>query len=156
MKIKLLTVGKIRTGYLQQAQEDYARRIKRYAEIALVEVKDAPQNSLRNTELVKRAEAGEIRKRITTGEFVVAMDSRGKQFSSVEFADFFRRKTLHGKSRFCFVIGGPLGLEDDFITQANSVLSLSKMTLPHELAKVFLMEQIYRSMSIIHGEKYHK
>ena len=156
MKIKIITVGKTRKNHWQLAEQDYLKRIQRYCELQFVFTKEASQETLRNDALVKETEAVEIKKKIEAGEFVIALDQRGKTLSSEELAEFLQDKTVQGRSRFCFIIGGPLGLSPEICQQADLVLALSKMTLPHELAKIVLLEQIYRAFTIMHGEKYHK
>ena len=128
----------------------------RYAQLEHVFVKDAPVESIKNTQKVMELEANSISAKIKQDEFVFALDRHGKQMSSQGFAEFLRSKMLYGISRITFVVGGPLGLSDDFLNQVDSILSLSPMTLPHELSKVILLEQIYRAFSILKGEKYHK
>lgn len=120
-------------------------------------VKEAPQHSLRNDDLVKQTESEEIARKLSGEEFVIALDKRAQQLSSERLAEFFQTSMLHGNNRLTFIVGGPLGLSEDFLsTNANRILSLSEMTFPHEMAKVVLMEQIYRALTILKGEKYHK
>ena len=128
----------------------------RYAQIEHVFVKDVPIESIKNTKKVMELEANSISAKIKQDEFAVALDRQGKQMSSPGFAEFLSSKMLHGASRITFIVGGPLGLSDDFLNQVDSIFSLSRMTLPHELCKVILLEQIYRAFSILKGEKYHK
>ncbi len=156
MKIKIISVGKIKEQSWRIAEADYSKRILRYAQIEHVVVKDAPVESIRNTRKVLEVEANSILVKIREDEFIVALDRQGKQIPSNGFAEFLNSKMLHGTNRITFVIGGPLGLSDDFLQRADFVLSFSQMTLPHELSKVILLEQIYRAFSILKGEKYHK
>jgi len=105
---------------------------------------------------VMELEANSILAKIKQDEFAVALDRQGKQISCQGFAEFLSFKMLHGASRITFIVGGPLGLSDDFLNQVDSIFSLSRITLPHELSKVISLEQIYRAFSILEGEKYHK
>lgn len=123
----------------------------------MIAVKEAPQHSLRNDELVKQAEAVEISRRLSDDEFVIALDRQAQQLSSEGLAEFFQSSMLRGNNRLTFVIGGPFGLFKDFMDKrVNRILSLSEMTFPHEMVKVILVEQIYRALTILKGEKYHK
>lgn len=156
MKLKLVTVGKTKLRHWQTAEADFVQRIERYAQVQQVVVKDASRQAFRNGKLVKETEAKALAQRLYPDDFVVALHPTGMQMSSEAFARFFREKTLHGRSRFAFVIGGPLGLDRKILNHADFVLSLSDMTFPHELAKVILLEQIYRAMTILKGEKSHR
>lgn len=156
MTIKIITVGKTKEKYAQLAEVEFVKKIKRYTKLQQIFVKDTPIDSVRNATLVKDREAGKIAGKISDSEFVVALDKSGKQLSSPKFAQFLQDKMLHGTNNFSFVIGGPLGLATHFLHSADFVLSSSKMTFPHELSKVMLLEQIYRAFTIIHNEKYHK
>lgn len=156
MKIKLITVGKTKTKHWLAAETDFEKRIKRYAEFNSVFVKEASQKSLRNDDLVKATEAKSLLLKIEPQEFVFALDKGGKQISSQGLANFLQKKNLNGINKFAFVIGGPLGLAPEVLKRADYILSLSEMTFPHELAKVVLLEQIYRAFTILNDEKYHK
>jgi len=149
-------LGKTKERHWRDAEVNYIERIQRYARLQEIFVKEAAQNALKNEQLVRQVEAGQLLARIAPDEFVVALDNCGKEMTSEKFSDFVGKRMLHGMNRLTFVIGGPLGLDPDFTDSANLKLSLSKMTLPHELAKVFLLEQIYRAFTILKGEKYHK
>ena len=156
MKITIATVGKIRTKAWQMAEVDFAQRLKRYADFSAIVVKEADQKALRNDELVKAQEGELLLSKVAGQGFVVALDENGTSWSSEQLAGFLEQKASQGQNKVCFVVGGPLGLSLAVIGRADLVLSLSAMTLPHELAKVVLMEQIYRAFTIIRGEKYHK
>lgn len=156
MKIKIVSVGKIKEKNWQKAEAEYSKRITRYSQLEHVFVKDAPIESIKNYEKVKELEASLISAKINAGEFVVALDRQGKQMSSERFAKFLNDKMLEGNNKITFVIGGPLGLSEHLQQESDLTLSISLMTLPHELSKVILLEQIYRAFSILKGEKYHK
>ena len=156
MKIKLITVGKTKEKFWQQSEAEFSGRIKRYCALQEIRIKDSGLNPEKMAEKVREAEGTEILTHVQSGEYLVAMDVGGKQLSSEEFAQFFQTKMLHGTSRFTFVIGGPLGLPDSLLQKVDFRLSLSKMTFVHEMARVILLEQIYRAFTIIKGEKYHK
>ncbi len=156
MKIKLITVGKTKTKHWLEAETDFEKRIRRYAEFDSVFVKEASQKSLRNNDLVKTTEAKSLLLKIEPQDFLFVLDKSGKQISSRGLANFLEKKALHGTSKFTFIIGGPLGIAPEVLKKANYILSLSEMTFPHELAKVILLEQVYRAFTILSDEKYHK
>lgn len=156
LKIKLITVGKTKEKHWRLAEDEYVNRIRRYANFSQVVVKEASFGSLKNAKLVRKAEGAEISRKVTSQEFLIALDLSGRQMPSEIFAEFFHQKMLAGGNHITFLIGGPLGLTKDLLKQANLRLALSEMTLPHELAKVVLLEQIYRAFTIINREKYHK
>lgn len=156
LKIKIISVGRIKQKGWQAAESEYSQRIMRYAKLEHVFVKDAFLGSIRNAKKVMTHEADSILSKIKKNEFTVALDRQGEQMSSQEFAGFLSFKTLHGVSKITFVVGGPLGLAEEFLKKVDLILSLSQMTLPHELSKVILLEQIYRAFSILKNEKYHK
>jgi 23S rRNA (pseudouridine1915-N3)-methyltransferase len=156
MKIKIVSVGKTKRLHWQLAEKEFEQRIGFYADLSLVTVKEAPFDSLKNVDLAKRAEAQDLLKKIDRREFVIVLDSSGSQMASEKFADFFQQKMSQGQNQVTFVVGGSLGFDRELVQKANLKLSLSQMTLPHELAKVVLLEQIYRAFTILRGEKYHK
>ncbi len=156
MLIKIITVGKTRKKPWQSAEEDFIKRIRHYSKFKEEAVKDASFNSLRNVGLVLKREAENILAMVSSRDFLIVLDKSGDQRSSLQFADFIQKKMDSGVKNLTFVIGGPFGLSEDVLNKANVVLSLSKMTFLHEMAKVILLEQIYRAFTILNGEKYHK
>ena len=143
--IKIVCVGKIKEKFYRDAIDEYMKRMGKYHKIEIVEVIDS---NIRNEEV-------EIMKRIGSRDYVVTMEIEGKSFSSVELSQFID-KTLISNSVITFVIGGSDGLSDVVKRRANYKLSFSKMTFPHQLFRVILLEQIYRSFKIINNEAYHK
>jgi 23S rRNA (pseudouridine1915-N3)-methyltransferase len=159
MKIKVITVGKIKEKYFVNAIKEYTKRLAAYCKVDEIEVSDekCPEHlSDKEMLIVKDKEGERILSKIKDGEFVIALAIEGKQLSSEELADKINSLALSGKSDVTFVIGGSLGLSDQVMKRANYKLSFSKMTFPHQLMKVVLMEQVYRSFRIIHGHAYHK
>ncbi len=156
MKIKIITVGKTRQKFWQLAEQEYSKRINRYIHLKQIVVDEASLSSLKNIELVWQREQKAILEKIDSGEYLIILDKRGKQISSEALAQFLQKKMTQGVRSLTFVIGGSLGFSEDFLKNAHLVLSLSKMTFPHEMAKVILLEQLYRAFSILKGEKYHK
>ncbi len=135
MKITIISLGKLKENYFKAAQEDYLRRIEKFVNIEIVECERIPN--------------------LDRFDFVAVLDERGKQMSSLEFAEFIRKLEIEGK-KVCFVIGGWSGLEKNIMKRADKIISLSKFTFPYQLARMILLEQIYRAFTIIRGIDYHK
>lgn len=159
MNITIVTVGKLKEKYLKMGIEEYVKRLGAYAKMEQVEVPDekAPENlSDADMEIVKRKEGERILAKIHPDAHVIALAINGKTRSSEEMAAHLNSLMTYGTSKIVFVIGGSLGLHEDVLKRANEQLSFGKMTLPHQLMKLVLVEQIYRSFRIIKGEPYHK
>lgn len=159
MNIRIVTVGKLKEKYLKMGIEEYAKRLGAYAKIEQIEVPDekAPENlSDADMEIVKRKEGERILAKIHPDAHVIALAINGKTRSSEELAAHLNSLMTYGTSKIVFVIGGSLGLHDDVLKRSNEQLSFGKMTLPHQLMKLVLLEQVYRSFRIIKGEPYHK
>ena len=159
MKITILSVGKLKEKYLQEAVAEYKKRLSRYVTIEEVVVQDekTPDGaSEKLEEQIKDKEGAKILSNIKDDAYVIALAIDGKMMDSVEFSKHLNQLCVNGNSHFVFVIGGSLGLSKDVLNRANEKLSFSKMTFPHQLMKVFLMEQIYRAYRILNNEPYHK
>lgn len=159
MNITIVTVGKLKEKYLKMGIEEYVKRLGAYAKMEQVEVADekAPENlSDADMEIVKRKEGERILAKIHPDAHVIVLAINGKTRSSEEMAAHLNSLMTYGTSKIVFIIGGSLGLHDDVLKRANEKLSFGKMTLPHQLMKLVLVEQIYRSFRIIKGEPYHK
>lgn len=159
MNITIITVGKLKEKYLKMGIEEYAKRLGAYAKIDLVEVPDekAPEQlSEAEMEIVKKKEAERILAKIGADTYVIALAINGKQKTSEQMAKDMESLMTYGRSKISFVIGGSLGLHDDVLARADEQQSFGKMTLPHQLMKLVLIEQVYRSFRIIKGEPYHK
>lgn len=159
MKITVVTVGKIKEKYLVMALEEYAKRLSRYIKLEFAEVGDekTPDNASVLEELqIKKVEGQKILKNIKDGAYVIALAIQGKMCSSEELAQTIDNLGVKGVSHIVFVIGGSLGLSEEVINRADYLLSFSKMTFPHQLMKVILLEQIYRAYRINSNEPYHK
>ena len=159
MNITIVSVGKLKEKYLKMGIDEYVKRLGGYAKMDLVEVPDekAPEQlSDAEMELVKKKEGERILAKISEGTYVIALALNGKMKTSEEMAADLDALMTYGKSKVAFVIGGSLGLHDDVLKRADEKLCFGKMTLPHQLMKLVLVEQIYRSFRIIKGEPYHK
>ena len=159
MKITVITVGKIKEKYLKDAIAEYTKRLSKYCKLEIVEVADekTPDNASETAEeTIRSKEAERILKYIKDDAFIVTLEINGKQLSSEELADKIDKLGIQGTSHIIFVIGGSIGLGKEVLVKSNYALSFSKMTFPHQLMRVVLLEQIYRSYRIINGEPYHK
>lgn len=159
MNITLITVGKLKEKYLKQAIDEYSKRLSRYCKLEIIELNDekTPDNaSEKEEELIKEKEGKQILSKIKENAFVIAMDLGGKNLTSEELSKFIEQNGVMGNSNIVFLIGGSLGLSDEVKKRANYKLCFSKMTFPHQLFRVMLLEQIYRGFRIMKNEPYHK
>ena len=159
MKITLLTVGKIKEKYLKDAISEYAKRLGRYCKLEIIEVADekTPDQAGETVEEQIRDKEGErILKYIRDDMYVITLEIDGKMLSSEELADKINMLGIQGQSSVAFVIGGSIGLGREVLKRSDYALSFSKMTFPHQLMRVILLEQVYRSYRIINREPYHK
>ncbi|NLU27764.1 MAG: 23S rRNA (pseudouridine(1915)-N(3))-methyltransferase RlmH [Hungateiclostridium thermocellum] len=159
MKITIIAVGKIKEKYLKEGINEYSKRLSRYCKLEIIEVEDehAPDNlSSLEEQQVKKREAERVVKRLKEGTLLVVLDVRGSKMSSEELARKLESFFISGKSHVTFVIGGSLGIDKELLNMADFSLSLSDMTFPHQLTRLILLEQLYRSFKIINGETYHK
>lgn len=159
MNISIICVGKLKEKYLKAAIEEYSKRLTRYCKLDIIEVSDerTPDNASDKEEtLIKEKEGLVILKHIKDNSFVITLDLKGKMLSSEELSDFIKESAIKGNSNLAFIIGGSLGLSKAVLSRADFSLCFSKMTFPHQLMRVILLEQIYRGYRIINNEPYHK
>jgi 23S rRNA (pseudouridine1915-N3)-methyltransferase len=159
VNITIVTVGKLKEKYLKQGINEYVKRLGAYAKLDIIELPDekAPEVlSDSEMEQVKNKEGERILAKISPDHHVIALAIEGKMKSSEELADNLDKLATYGKSKIAFVIGGSLGLSDQVMKRANDTLSFSKMTFPHQLMRLILVEQVYRAFRINRGEPYHK
>ena len=159
MKITVLTVGKIKEKFYTAAIDEYSKRLSRYCKLNIIQVADEKtiENSTeKEMDIIKAKEGERILKHSPDDAFVITLEINGKMLDSEELADKINKLGIMGESHIVFVIGGSLGLHKDVSKRANFKLSFSKMTFPHQLMRVILLEQIYRSYRIINNEPYHK
>ena len=159
MNITIITVGKLKEKYLKQGIEEYLKRLTAYAKVEIIELPDekAPE-TLSDIEMIqiKDKEGERILSKINPDAHVIALAIEGKMKTSEELADTIDKLGTYGKTKITFVIGGSLGLSQQVMKRADEALSFSKMTFPHQLMRLILVEQIYRAYRIIRGEPYHK
>lgn len=159
MKITIISVGKLKEKYLKQGIQEYEKRLASYASIDLIEVPDekAPENlSEAQMEEVKQKEGERILAKVNPDAHVITLEIEGKMLTSKKLAKELDQLATYGKSKVTFIIGGSLGLSDEVMNRSDFALSFSKMTLPHQLMRLVLLEQIYRAFRINRGEPYHK
>ena len=159
MKITIISVGKIKEKYLKDAIAEYAKRLGKYCRLEIIEVADEKtpdQASEAVEEGIRAKEAERILKNIKDDMYVITLEIQGKMLTSEELADKIETLGIQGKSSIAFVIGGSIGLGKAVSDRSDFALSFSRMTFPHQLMRVILLEQIYRGFRIINGEPYHK
>jgi 23S rRNA (pseudouridine1915-N3)-methyltransferase len=159
MKTTIAAVGKLKERYLKDGIAEYIKRLSRFTELELVEVDDehAPESlSAAQESQVKQREAERLLKRVKDGSYIILLDLAGEQLDSEGFSVKLDRIMLSGNSHITFIIGGSLGLDQSLINAANYRFCLSKMTFPHQLARLILLEQVYRAFKIMKNETYHK
>lgn len=159
MRITIVSVGKAKERFIKDGVAEYAKRLRPYAAVALVEVPDEPvpdRLSARDAEQIKEKEGRRLLERLGPDDYVIALALDGVMWSSEELAAELGRLATYGRSRVAFLIGGTLGLSPAVLKRADVRLSLSRMTFPHQLVRVILLEQLYRAFKIQHGEPYHR
>ncbi|WP_188455454.1 23S rRNA (pseudouridine(1915)-N(3))-methyltransferase RlmH [Virgibacillus oceani] len=159
MKITIVAVGKLKEKYLKQGIQEYLKRLTAYAKVDIVEVADekAPENlSEAEENEVKRKEGRRILSTISQDTYVVTLEINGKMLTSEQLSAKMDELATYGKSKVAFVIGGSLGISEDVQKRSDLALSFSKMTFPHQLMRMVLLEQVYRGFRILRGEPYHK
>ncbi len=150
--IKIITVGSIKEKYLKDAIDEYLKRLKKYTNIELIEVKD--EGLVEETKAIQ-LESEKINKYISPKDYIITLEIEGKEYTSTEFAEKLNQIQIE-TSNIVFIIGGSYGLSSELKQKSNLHLSFSKMTFPHQLFRVLLLEQIYRAFKILNNESYHK
>ena len=159
MNIRILTVGKIKEKYFRDAIEEYRKRLGRYCTVYFIQVEDekTPDGAAPALEdQIRRTEGQRLLKHLKEDDYVIALAIEGRMQDSVELSENINRLMLQGRSSLTFIIGGSLGLSPEGLKRADQLLSFSRMTFPHQLMQVILLEQIYRSFRIMRNEPYHK
>ncbi len=159
MKITLITVGKIKEKYLKDAIAEYTKRLSKYCKLEIIEVPDEKtpdQASEAVEDGIRKKEGEKILRYLKDDMYVITLEIAGKMLTSEELAEKIEKLSIQGKSSIAFVIGGSIGLGQEVLKRSDYALSFSKMTFPHQLMRVILLEQVYRSYRIINGEPYHK
>ena len=153
MRIKIISVGKIKQSFVHEGEGEYLQRMKSFAQLRLVEV---PTSTELPEAQMKQAECAAVLGKVDSGEYLVVLDEGGKQLTSKQFAALLQTQMNQGTSSFCFAIGGAYGWDDQVRKEADLVLSLSAMTFPYQMTRLILVEQLYRAMTLLKGIPYHK
>ncbi len=155
MKLTILCVGKTREGFIREGIDKYLRYLKPYADVSVRELKEEKIQDLREAPSIRKKEAERIRKAVSGGAYLVSLDERGEEYTSHEFAAYLNKIAESGVREIFFVVGGAMGLDDQLTAESNKTIALSRWTLTHEMARLVLLEQLYRAFTIVKGKTYH-
>lgn len=155
MNIKIILIGKTDNQHIHQLTEDYIKRIARYIQLEWIIIEDIKNRKNLTAEEQKKQESELILKKLSSNDFVVLLDERGKKFNSLQFSDFLQKRMLSGIKSLVFIIGGPYGFAEQVYKIANYQLSISDMTFSHQIIRVIFAEQLYRVFTILNHEPYH-
>jgi len=155
MKITFLTVGKTDDAYLREGIEKYAKRLKHYTKLEIIDLPELKNTKSLSPEQQKSREAEMILKKTGPLDYVTLLDENGTELTSKEFAGYIDRRAIAGTNNLVFVVGGAYGFDRQVYERANDKLSLSQMTFSHQMVRLFFVEQLYRAFTIIKGEPYH-
>ena len=158
LNINIVCVGKIKEKFFKDAIDEYSKRLSKYCKLDILElpdekIPDKPNSSIENE--IKEKECNNIINHIKRDSYIIALDLKGKEFSSVELSKKIEQISMQN-SKITFIIGGSLGLTDKLLSICDEKICFSKMTFPHQLIRIFLLEQVYRAFKISNGENYHK
>lgn len=155
MEIELLTIGKTTTDYIVKGIDVYLSRLRHYIPFTIASINDIKGNRKMSESQQKEAEGVEILNRLSASDLVVLLDERGKEYTSIQFADYLQKQMVSGRKKMVFVVGGPYGFSENVYNRADGKVSFSRMTFSHEMVRLFFVEQLYRGMTILRGEPYH-
>jgi len=158
MNINIICIGKIKEAYIKAGLDEYSKRLSKYCKLNVVELEDEriPEKlSEKELEIIRKTESARIKSALKSG-YTIALDFRGKQLTSEEFAEKIESLGISGQSSINFIIGGSVGLAEEIRKASDFVLSFSNLTFPHQLMRLILFEQLFRCFKIIKGETYHK
>lgn len=159
LHIEVICVGKLKEAYLKDAITEYSKRLSKYCSLNIIELPDeklpTPLSEADKKKIIEK-ESYNILNHIKESSYVIALDLKGKQYTSEEFSDKLSQIALHENSTITFLIGGTLGMSQELLNHANELVCFSKMTFPHQLIRVFLLEQLFRSFKIQNNETYHR
>ena len=155
MTIKLLTIGKTDDSTLQNLIDTYVNRLSYYNRFEVEIIPDIKKTKNLSVDQQKTAEGKQILDKLNTSDFIVLLDENGKQFSSEGFAEYIQKRLNSGMKQLIFIIGGPYGFSEEVYSRADGKLSLSKMTFSHQMVRLFFVEQLYRTFTILRNEPYH-
>lgn len=154
LNITILVLGKLKEKYWVEAEKEYLKRLLPYTKIKIIELPEEAFSDKDNIEIIKKKEANKIQKNIPNNSFVISLHERGTELTSTQLANFLEENSTRGEN-LVFIIGGPRGLHSDILNSAHKQISLSQLTFPHQMVRTILLEQIYRSVTIMQGKNYH-
>ena len=154
MKVKLIVVGKTDEAYLNEGINKYVARLKHYIDFQIIVIPDIKLGKKSNQVIQKEKEGELILSKVNQTDFLILLDEKGKEYSSIGFSEFIQKR-MNAAMDVVFVVGGPFGFSENVYQRSNAKFSLSQMTLSHQIIRVFFVEQLYRAFSILRGEKYH-
>jgi 23S rRNA (pseudouridine1915-N3)-methyltransferase len=155
VKIKLICVGKTGKSFLDEGERYYMNRLQHYINFERIEIPDIKQAKSLTEEQIKQKESEQILSKISNQERLFLLDEKGKSYTSEDFSEFLQKEFNKGGQGITFVIGGPYGFSHDLYAKSTGEISLSQMTFSHQMVRMFFVEQLYRSMTILKGEPYH-
>lgn len=155
MKLNIICMGKTRERFIQQGIEKYVHYLQHYADLEIKELKEEKIQNLKEAPAIRKKEAEKIFKAIPEGAYMISLDERGEEFTSHEFASFLNKILESGAREMVFVLGGAMGLDEQITARSQRTIALSRWTFTHEMARLVLLEQLYRAFTIIKGKTYH-
>ncbi|QJD94732.1 23S rRNA (pseudouridine(1915)-N(3))-methyltransferase RlmH [Mucilaginibacter robiniae] len=155
MKITLLTVGKTEDAYLREGIDKYVKRLKHYTKLDIIDLPELKNTKALTQEQQKSKEAELLLKKLSVTDYVVLLDEKGLEFTSIQFADYLNKKNISSVQNLVFIIGGPYGFDTTVYQRAQAQMALSRLTFSHQMVRLFFTEQLYRAFTIIKGEPYH-
>jgi len=156
LKLKIIVVDRTRSTFLREGESYYLARLRKYVQVEWIEVKAAKIKKGRSPEEILKAEGENIARKLTQRDYLVSLDRSGHQYDSEELSGWLHGLSTRVEAWTCLIIGGPLGIAREIIEQSHHALSLSRLTLTHEMSRLLLLEQLYRAFTILRGENYHK
>lgn len=156
LKLRIIVVDRTRAPFLREGETFYLERLRKYAQVEWVIVKPEKIIKGRSTEDILSIEGKTIARRLVQGDYLVSLDREGEQYDSEGLSDWLTKLSSRSRGWLCFITGGPLGLSTDILRRSDTAISLSRLTLTHEMSRLLLLEQLYRAFTILRGEKYHK
>ena len=158
VSINVICVGKLKEKYLKDAVLEYSKRLSKYCNLNIIEISDEKLSNKINNSIIDEIKEKECRKilnNIKKDSYIISLDLKGKEYSSEEFSTKIQDITIKGFSSITFIIGGTLGITNEVLNKSNELICFSKMTFPHQLIRVFLLEQLFRGFKILNNETYH-
>lgn len=155
MKLTFICIGKTGKSFLEAGESEYLNRLKHYVKMERIEIPDLKNAKKLTIDQIKKLEGEEILSKLTASEDLILLDEKGKQFTSMQFADFMQKKFNQGGKGITFVVGGAYGFSDALYERATGKISLSSMTFSHQMIRMIFFEQVYRAFTILKGEPYH-